>query len=218
MRNYLRRQGYRINRKRVQRLMQKMGLFSLAPKPNTSLGNKQHKVCPYLLRNKVIDRPNQAWCIDITYIRLKGGFIYLVAIMDWYSRKVLSWVLSNTMDSSFCVSALERAIRLYGKPEIFNSDQGSQFTSEPFTAVLKDAGIQISMDGKGRWMDNVFIERLWRSIKYENVYLNEYASAEHLRQGLKQYFQCYSFDRTHQSLKSLTSAEVYNGSAMQIAA
>jgi len=160
MRDYLRRQGYRINRKRVQRLMRKMGLVSLAPKPNTSHSNKAHKVYPYLLRNLVINQPNQVWCADITYVRLRGGFVYLVAIMDWHSRKVLSWELSNTMDSSFCISALERAIRLYGKPDIFNSDQGSQFTSDSFTTALKDNGIKISMDGKGRWIDNVFIERL----------------------------------------------------------
>lgn len=209
MRDYLRRQGYRTNRKRVQRLMRKMGLVSLAPKPNTSLGNKSHTVYPYLLRNLTINRPNQVWCSDLTYVRLKGGFVYLVAIMDWHSRKVLSWELSNTMDSSFCISALERAIRLNGKPEIFNSDQGSQYTSDAFTAVLKDNDVKISMDGKGRWMDNVFIERLWRSVKYENIYLNEYASVDDLRQGLKRYFQYYNYERTHQSLSSLTPAEVY---------
>lgn len=209
MRDYLRRQGYRINRKRVQRLMRKMGLVSLAPKPNTSLSNKSHKVYPYLLRNLTINRPNQVWCSDITYIRLKGGFVYLVAMMDWHSRKVLSWELSNTLDSSFCISTLERAIRLHGKPDIFNSDQGSQYTSDAFTAVLKDNDIKISMDGKGRWMDNVFIERLWRSVKYENIYLNEYASVDELRQGLKRYFQYYNYERTHQSLNSLTPAEIY---------
>jgi len=210
MRNYLRRQGHRINRKRVQRLMRKMGLVSLAPKPNTSLGNKSHKIYPYLLKDLPIHRPNQVWCTDITYVRLKGGFVYLVAIMDWFSRKVLSWELSNTMDSSFCISALERAIRLYSKPDIFNSDQGSQFTSDSFTAVLKNQGIKISMDGKGRWMDNVFIERLWRSVKYENIYLNDYASVNNLRQGLKRYFQYYNFERTHQSLNFLTPAEAYH--------
>lgn len=155
-----------------------MGLESVAPKPNTSVSNKQHKVYPYLLRDLEIKQPNQVWYTDLTYIRLKGGFVYLVAMMDWHSRKVLSWELSNTMDSEFCVSALERAIRLYGKPEIFNSDQGSQFTSEVFTNVLKDNGIKISMDGKGRWMDNVFIERLWRSVKYEDVYLQEYPKVD----------------------------------------
>jgi putative transposase len=149
-RNYLRRPGYKVNRKRVQRLMRKMGLASLSPKPNTSLGHKAHKIYPYLLRNMEINRSNQVWCTDITYIRLEGGFLYLVAIMDWHSRKVLSWELSNTMDSSFCVSALERAIRLHGRPGIFNTDQGAQFTSEAFTNVLKNNQIKISMDGKGR--------------------------------------------------------------------
>jgi putative transposase len=202
MRNYLRRKGHRINRKRVQRLMRKMGLVSLVPKSSTSLGNKAHKTYPYLLRNRVINQANQVWCTDITYIRLKGGFVYLVAIMDWHSRRVLSWELSNTMDSSFCTSALERAIRLHGTPEIFNTDQGSQFTSKLFTAVLKNNKIKISMDGKRRWMDNVFIERLWRSVKYENLYLNEYASVSNLRQSLKRYFQYYNYERTHQSLNS----------------
>ena len=209
MRDYLRRKGYLINRKRVQRLMRKMGLASVAPKPNTSLGNKSHRIYPYLLRNKTIDRPNQVWCIDITYIRLKGGFVYLVAIMDWYSRKVLSWELSNTMDSSFCISALESAIRLHGAPDIFNSDQGTQFTSEAFTSVLKHNDIKISMDGKGRWMDNVFIERLWRSVKYENIYLYDYVSMLDLRKGLKGYFYYYNTERTHQSLDANTPNEVY---------
>ena len=209
MRNYLRRQGYCINRKRVQRLMQKMGLASVAPKPNTSLANKAHAIYPYLLRNITINRVNQVWCTDITYIRLRGGFVYLVAVMDWHSRKVLSWELSNTMDSHFCVSALERAIRLYGTPEFFNTDQGSQFTSDAFTDVLKQHHVKISMDGKGRWMDNVFIERLWRSVKYEDVYLKEYSSVEALRHGLAQYFQYYNHERTHQSLSNLTPAEVY---------
>lgn len=210
MRDYCRRQGYRINRKRVQRLMQKMGLVSVAPKPNTSLANKAHAVYPYLLRNITINRVNQVWCTDITYIRMRGGFVYLVAVMDWHSRKVLSWELSNTMDSHFCVSALERAIRLYGTPDIFNSDQGSQFTSDAFTDVLKQHHIKISMDGKGLWMDNVFIERLWRSVKYEDVYLKEYTSVEELRRGLAQYFQYYNHERTHQSLSNLTPDEVYD--------
>jgi putative transposase len=174
LRDYLRRQGHTVNRKRVQRLMRIMGLVSVAPKPNTSKKNKEHKIYPYLLRDLVIDRSNQVWCADITYIRMQGGFVYLVAIMDWSSRKVLSWELSNTIDDDFCVSALESAIRLYGVPDIFNTDQGSQFTSADFIAVLKKHGIKISMDGKGRWMDNVFIERLWRSVKYEDVYLKEY--------------------------------------------
>jgi len=160
-----------VNRKRIQRLMQKLGLHSTAPKPNTSKPGKQHKIYPYLLKNLRIDRPNQVWATDITYIPMARGFLYLMAIMDWYSRKVLSWRLSNSMDSAFCIDALEEAISKYGTPEIFNSDQGVQFTSKEFTAKLIDADIRISMDGKGRWMDNVFVERLWRSLKYEEVYL-----------------------------------------------
>lgn len=173
MRDYLRRQGYRVNRKRVRRLMRLMGLRSLAPTPDTSKPAPEHKVYPYLLRGMEINRPNQVWCTDVTYIRLRGGFVYLVAIMDWYSRKVLSWEVSASMEASFCVSALERALRLYPAPEIFNSDQGSQFTSKDFTGTLKDAGVTISMDGKGRCMDNIFIERLWRSVKYEEIYLKD---------------------------------------------
>lgn len=209
LRNYLRNKGYIVNRKRVQRLMQIMGLVSVAPKPNTSLKNKEHTIYPYLLRNIVINHANQVWCTDITYIGVRGGFVYLVAVMDWHSRKVLSWELSNTMTCDFCVSALESAIRLYGTPEIFNTDQGSQFTSDEFTGVLKQNQIKISMDGKGRWMDNVFIERLWRSVKYEDIYLKEYASVEELRQGLSQYFHYYNNERTHQSLGNLTPALVY---------
>jgi putative transposase len=210
IRDYLRRQGHQVNRKRVQRLMRRMGLVSVAPKPNTSLKNKENAVYPYLLRDMAIDCADQVWCTDITYIRMKGGFVYLVAVMDWYSRKVLSWELSNTMCSHFCVSALECAIRLYGSPEIFNTDQGAQFTSEAFTGILKSNHIKISMDGKGRWMDNVFIERLWRSVKYEEVYLKEYASVEALRSGLGQYFHYYNYERTHQSLANLTPNEVYS--------
>lgn len=209
LRSYLLRQGYVIARKRVQRLMQLMGLVSVAPKPNTSKRNKEHKIYPYLLRDLVINHSNQVWCTDITYIRLKGGFVYLVAIMDWYSRKVLSWEVSNTMEDSFCVSALERAIRLYGAPEIFNTDQGSQFTSTDFTAVLKRHEIKISMDGKGRWMDNVFIERLWRSVKYEDVYLKEYLTVAALKQGLSIYFHFYNNERPHQSFGTCTPAEMY---------
>jgi putative transposase len=210
LRSYLRRLGYKVNRKRIQRLMNKMGLVSVAPKPNTSQPSKEHKIYPYLLRNLSIDRPNQVWCTDITYIRLKGGFVYLVAIMDWHSRKVLSWELSNSMDSHFCISALESAIRLHGTPDIFNTDQGSQFTSEAFTKVLLDHDVKISMDGKGRWMDNVFIERLWRSVKYEEVYLREYRSAEELRISLKRYLNYYNQERTHQSLGYLTPNEIYH--------
>ena len=164
-----------------------------------------------------INKVNQVWCTDITYIRLHGGFVYLVAIMDWHSRKVLSWEVSNTMDVSFCVSALERAIRLYGKPDIFNTDQGSQFTSESFTGVLKQNDIKISMDGKGRWMDNVFIERLWRSVKYEDIYLKDYGSVAELRRGLNRYFHYYNDQRTHQSLDNFTPTEVYNNAMKKVA-
>jgi putative transposase len=166
MRSYLRRMGENVNRKRVQRLMRLMGLVSVAPKPNTSKKNKAHKVYPYLLKDLMIERPNQVWCTDITYVRMHGGFVYLVAIMDWYSRKVLSWEVSNSMDEDFCVSAVERAIRLHGIPEIFNTDQGSQFTSKAFTDVLKAHEINISMDGKGRWMGRV---ENWRAHHYSHV-------------------------------------------------
>jgi len=208
---YLNRQGHMVNRKRVQRLMQLMGLVSVAPKPNTSKKNKAHKVYPYLLRNMIINCPNQVWCTDITYIRMQGGFVYLVAIMDWYSRKVLSWEVSSTMDDEFCVSALERAIRLYGSPEIFNTDQGAQFTGQAFIGVLAAHNIKISMDGKGRWVDNKFVERLWRTVKYEEVYLKEYDSVAKLRHGLGKYFKFYNEERPHQSLESFTPAEVYSG-------
>lgn len=211
LRNYFRRQGRVVGRKRIQRLMRLMGLVSVAPKPNTSKRNKAHKIYPYLLRGLIIDRPNQVWCTDITYIPMQGGFVYLVAIMDWYSRKVLSWEVSNTMEDTFCISALESAIRLHGTPEIFNTDQGSQFTSTDFIDVLKQHDIKISMDGKGRWMDNVFIERLWRSVKYEDVYLKDYRTVVALKQGLSVYFRFYNHERPHQSFDSCTPAEVYGG-------
>lgn len=208
---YLRRQGYKINRKRVQRLMRLMGLVSVEPKPNTSKRNKQHKTYPYLLKGLLINRPNQVWCSDITYIRMHGGFVYLVAIMDWYSRKVLSWEVSNTMEGSFCLSALDRAIRSHGVPEIFNTDQGSQFTSHDFTGLLDKHDIKISMDGKGRWVDNVFIERLWRTVKYQDIYLKEYKTVLALREGLKEYFEFYNDERPHQSFGGYTPSEVYGG-------
>jgi len=211
LRNYLRRKELKVNRKRVQRLMRLMGIMSVAPKPNTSKKGKAHKIHPYLLRNLLIYRSNQVWCTDITYIRMHGGFVYLVAIMDWYSRKVLSWEVSNTMDDSFCVSALERAIRRYGAPQIFNTDQGSQFTGKDFIDVLKDNAIDISMDGKGRWVDNVFIERLWRSVKYECVYLKEYLTVLALRHGLSEYFRFYNDERSHESLGRCTPSEFYDG-------
>lgn len=211
LRNYLRRQGHPVNRKRVQRLMRLMGIMSVAPKPNTSKKGKAHKIYPYLLNGLAIDRPNQVWCTDITYIRMQGGFVYLVAVMDWYSRKVLSWEVSNTMDDSFCVSTLESAIRIYGVPDIFNTDQGAQFTGHNFINVLKDNNIKISMDGKGRWVDNVFIERLWRSVKCEDVYLKEYPTVVALRHGLREYFRFYNDERPHDSLGKCTPSEFYIG-------
>jgi len=194
--------GQTVNRKRVQRLMREMGIQAIYPKPNLSKANKQHKIYPYLLRNLDINRPNQVWCTDVTYIPMAKGFVYLTVIMDWYSRKILSWRLSNSLDVSFCVDALEEALHCYGKPEIFNSDQGSQYTSEAFTGVLKANGIRISMDGKGAWRDNVFVERLWRSVKYEEVYLNAYESMTHARQRLGRWVGFYNRARKHQTLKS----------------
>ena len=211
MRNYLRRKGYRINRKRVQRLMRVMGLASIAPQKRTSTPAPGHKVYPYLLRNLDIIRPNQVWCSDITYSRLKHGFVFLTVVMDWYSRYVLSWEVSVTIDDSFCVSALERALRSYGLPDIFNTDQGAQYTSTAFTGVLKNNDIDISMDGKGRAMDNIMIERLWRSLKYEDIYLKDYETVEELVAGLRVYFEYYNNERSHQSFDERTPAEVYNG-------
>jgi putative transposase len=214
---FLKRLGKLVNRKRVQRLMQLMGIQSVAPKPNTSKRNKAHPVYPYLLKKVEIERPNHVWSTDITYIKLNGSFVYLVAIIDWYSRKVLSWELSNTMETEFCISALERAIRLHGVPEIFNTDQGSQFTSESFTDVLKNNNIKISMDGKGRWQDNILIERLWRSVKYEEIYLKEYASLAELQKSLKSYFHYYNEERTHQSLDYKTPTEIYTAALKKAA-
>ena len=202
-------EGHVVNRKRVKRLMRRMGMNALYPKPNTSHANHAHKVYPYLLRDLNIDRANQVWCTDITYIPMRKCFLYLVAVMDWHSRKVLSWRLSNTLDTEFCVAALREALRHYGTPEIFNTDQGCQFTSEAFTQVLKDAGVQISMDGKGRWVDNVFIERLWRSFKYEEVYLNAYESVPHARQRIRAWMEFYNQRRKHQSLEKMTPDALY---------
>jgi putative transposase len=207
----LRAKGYRANRKRVQRLMRLMGLESVAPKPNTSRPNQEHPVYPYLLRGLTIDRPNQVWAADITYIPLARGFAYLVAIMDWHSRRVLSWRLSNTLDSSFCVEALQEALCCFGRPAIFNSDQGSQFTASAFTDVLLAAGAKISMDGKGRCIDNVFVERLWRSLKYEDIYLKAYANLVEARAGIGRYFEFYNTRRTHQALGHQTPAGFYDG-------
>ncbi len=211
MRNYLRRQGFKINRKRVQRLMRKMGLQSIAPKPNTSKPHPEHKKFPYLLRNMEITCPNQVWCADITYIPLPGGFVYLTAVMDWYSRYVLSWEVSVTMDSSFCVSSLESAFRRYGRPEIFNTDQGVQYTSKDFSSTILDNNVLLSMDGKGRYIDNIFIERLWRSVKYEEVYLKDYDSVSDLIKSLKVYFDFYNNERPHAGLEDMTPAEIYWG-------
>ena len=206
---YLRHLGHWVNRKRVQRLMGVLGLAGMAPGPDTSRPHPQHKVYPYLLRGMEIDRPNQVWSTDITYIRLARGFVYLVAVIDWYSRKVLAWRISNTLDSGFCVDCLEQALRTHGTPEIFNSDQGSQFTSEAFTGVLKAMGIAISMDGRGRALDNIFVERLWRNVKYEDVYLKGYEGVPELLLGLGKYFVFYNTERFHQSLDYLTPDEVY---------
>jgi len=199
----LRAQGHKINRKRVQRLMRTMGLEALAPKPGTSRKAPENRVYPYLLRNLTIDRPNQVWCADITYVPMAQGFLYLVVIMDWASRCVLAWRLSNTLDRSFCVAALEEALTK-GKSEIFNTDQGVQFTSTAFTDVLSAAGIAISMDGCGRWMDNVFVERLWRSLKYEEIHLRDYASALEARMGIGQWITFYNQKRGHMAFSYRT--------------
>lgn len=206
---YLWNLGHKINRKRVQRLMAMLGLAGMAPGPNTSRPHPQHKIYPYLLRGVVVARPNQVWSTDITYVRLPRGFVYLAAVIDWYSRRVLSWRLSNTMNSGFCVDCLEEALQNYGTPEIFNTDQGSQFTSEAFTGVLLKKGIVISMDGRGRALDNIFVERLWRSVKHEDVYLKGYGTLPELLFGLTEYFVFYNTERTHQSLGYDTPDQVY---------
>ncbi len=206
---HLRRQGYAVSRKRIGRLMRLMGLSPIFQKPNTSKPHPQHKVYPYLLRGLTIDKPNQVWCTDVTYIPMRRGFLYLVAIMDWAARKVLSWWLSNTQDADFCVAALEEALQRHGKPDIFNTDQGSQFTSYAFTSVLKDADIKISMDGKGRWMDNVMIERLWRSLKYECIYLNAFETGSEARAGIGRWIDRYNSQRPHSSLDDRTPDEAY---------
>lgn len=205
---WLNRQGCAVNRKRVQRLMRLMGLEAIYPRPRTSIVNPSHKIYPYLLRDLAIIHPHQVWSTDITYIPMPQGFMYLVAILDWYSRYVLSWRLSNTLEGSFCLEALEEALAL-GKPRIFNSDQGVQFTSLEFTGRLETAGIAISMDGRGRALDNVFVERLWRSVKYEDVYIKDYGSVAELEIGLTGYFQLYNHHRPHQSLHYQTPAWVH---------
>ena len=206
---YLERCGHSVNRKRVQRLMRTLGLAGMAPGPNTSRSHPQHKVYPYLLRGVAVTKPNQVWSTDITYVRLARGFVYLVAVIDWYSRRVLSWRISNSMEAVFCVDCLEEALRHHGRPEVFNSDQGAQFTSEAFTGVLKREGITISMDGRGRAFDNIFVERLWRSVKHEDVYLKGYGTMGELLTGLTQYFAFYNGERMHQALQYKTPDEVY---------
>lgn len=202
------RQGRRVNRKRVQRLMRVMGLRSVAPRRRTTRRCREHKVYPYLLRNVSIQRPDQVWASDITYVPLSGGYLYLVAVMDWFSRYVVSWRLSNTLEEAFCLEALEEAL-LVAKPEIFNTDQGAQFTSVAFTGRLEQSGVAVSMDGKGRALDNVFVERLWRSVKYEEVYLKDYADGWEAEASLDAYFRFYCRERPHQGLGYRTPAEVY---------
>jgi putative transposase len=202
--------GWQVNRKRIQRLMQRMGLEAIYPKPRLSSPAPNHQIYPYLLRNVKIERANQVWSSDITYVRLRGGFVYLVAILDWYSRYVLAWEVSTTLDTSFCLSALDWALRK-GKPEIFNSDQGAQFTSADFTGRLQHEGIRISMDGRGRALDNVFVERLWRTVKWEEIYLKDYNGVPDAVDNLGIYFPFYNFDRPHQSLGNKTPAAVYFG-------
>lgn len=196
----LQRQGYAVNRKRVRRLMREMGLAPIYQHPKTTVPNPEHKKYPYLLRNVTVQNCNQVWCTDITYIPMRRGFLYLVAIMDWHSRAVLAWRLSNVMDTEFCVAALNEALARYGKPEIFNTDQGSQFTSTAFTDVLHKAGIRISMDGRGRCKDNIFIERLWRSLKYENIYVNAYDNGHEAQSGIASWITFYNHARPHSSL------------------
>ena len=207
----LRRMGHRVARKRVRRLMRVMGLRSLAPRPNTSRRAPGHRVYPYLLRDLAVGRPNQVWCADLTYLPMARGFLYLVAIMDWYSRKVLSWGLSTTQDTVFCVHALLEAIERNGTPEVFNTDQGSQFTSTSWTGELIEHGIRISMDGKGRWIDSVFIERLWRSLKYECVYLRAFADFREARGEIGTWMSYYNHERPHSAFGGLTPAEVHAG-------
>lgn len=204
----LRRAGHAVNHKRVQRLMAKMGLQAIYPKPKTSTAAKGHTIYPYLLRGLAIGRPNLVWSADITYVPMRQGFLYLVAVIDWFSRYVLTWQLSNTLDGYFCLDTLQQALQM-GRPQIFNTDQGAQFTADAFTACLASAKIQISMDGRGRALDNIFVERLWRSVKYEDIYIKDYALVPELETGLAAYFHFYNHERPHQSLGYRTPAEVH---------
>jgi putative transposase len=206
---WLRKQGYRVNPKRVARLMRVLGIAAIYPKPHLSIPGDGHEIYPYLLRDVAVERRDQVWSTDITYIRLAQGFVYLVAVLDWFSRYVLAWELSVTMDVGFCIDALERALQTGARPEIFNSDQGAQFTSREFTGRLRAADVRISMDGRGRALDNVFVERLWRTVKYEEVYLKDYGSVPSARANLEAYFRFYNEERLHQALDYQTPAAVY---------
>jgi len=209
MTTYLRGLQYAVGKDHVRTLLRKMGLTAVFPKPNLSRPHPENRIYPYLLRNMEVTRPNQVWCADITYIRLAWGFAYLVVVIDWYSRAVLSWRLSNTLDAGFCVEALQEAISKYGIPDVFNTDQGTQFTSQEFIGILASHNISISMDGRGRCLDNIFVERLWRSVKYENVYLKGYQTIPEAKAGLTEYFEFYNMERFHQSLDNKTPWQVY---------
>ncbi len=211
MARHLRLDGHVVGRKRMRRLMTLMGLAPIYQRPRTTMPHPEHRIWPYLLRDLAVSRPNQVWCADITYIPMRRGFLYLVAVMDWATRKVLAWRVSNTMDVAFCIEALEEALARFGRPEIFNTDQGSQFTSPRFTGTLLEAGVRISMDGRGRWMDNVFIERLWRSLKYECVYLYAFETSSELRAGLAKWIGYYNTRRPHSALAGHTPDEAYGG-------
>ncbi|MFC7694174.1 IS3 family transposase [Paeniroseomonas aquatica] len=219
MARHLRREGHVVGRKRIRRLMAKIGLMPIYQRPRTTVPNPEHRVFPYLLRDLVIDRANQVWCADITYLPMRRGFLYLVAMMDWATRKVLAWRVSNTMEVEFCLEVLEEAMARFGRPEIFNTDQGSQFTSPRFTGLLQQAGVRISMDGRGRWMDNVFIERLWRSLKYECVYLHALETGSELRAGLSKWIGYYNAGRPHSALGGADPDEAYGaGETTRLAA
>jgi putative transposase len=211
----LRREGWAVNRKRVRRLMRLMGLWAIYQKPNTSRQHPEHTVYPYLLRGLTIDRANQVWCADITYIPMAKGFVYLVAVMDWFSRRVLAWRVSITMDTEFCVEALRDAMERHGRPEIFNTDQGSQFTSADFVGELAGRKVRISMDGRGRYLDNIFIERLWRSLKYEEVFIKAYGAVIEARRGIGKWFEFYNDERPHQALDYRTPREMFEGEACE---
>ena len=209
----LRREGWTVNRKRVRRLMRLMGLWAIYQKPNTSRPHPEHTVYPYLLRGLTIDRPNQVWCADITYIPMAKGFVYLVAVMGWFSRRVLAWRVSITMDTEFCVEALREAMERFGQPDIFNTDQGAQFTSADFVGELAGRKVRISMDGRGRYLDNIFIERLWRSLKYEEVFIKAYGAVIEARRSIGKWLEFYNDERPHQALDYRTPREIFEGEA-----